>query len=178
MPAAVLLQSCRSAIQPPVLQCRLSRSAGGNHISFLYKVFMFCWWCTATELASRRDQDIQGPLQHFYCQDCCDNYITGGDNLETSFPSALKLVAVFPFGSLGIGGRVGWKHTTMYWCAAVTSESVLNVSAERVITADAFTCKYTSNYIYMCDVDAHFACFCIHTYRRGKIYLHTLTKNK
>lgn len=92
--------------QPPILQCGLSRYAGGNHISFLYKVFMFCWWCTATELAPWRNQDVQGPLQHFYCQDCCDNYITGGANLETAFPSAFELVAVFPFGSLGIGGGV------------------------------------------------------------------------
>lgn len=101
---------CRvpAAVQPPVLRCRLRRYAGGNHRSFLYKVFMFCWWCTATELASWRDQDIQGPLKHFYCQNCCDNCIPGGDNLETSFPSALKLVAVFPFGS----GDWGWGENT------------------------------------------------------------------
>lgn len=145
---------------------------------FFYKVFMFCWCCTAMELVSWRNHDIQGPLEHFYCQDCWDNYITGGGNLETSFPSALKLVAVFPFGSLGIGGGVGWKHSTVYCCAAVASETVLNApvaitSAEKGITADAFTCKYAKFNIYACDVDAHFHVFVsIHAVEVAYIDLH------
>lgn len=150
---------CRvpAAAQPPGLQCRLGRYAGGNHISFLYKVPMFCWWCTGMELASWRDQDIQGPLEHSSCQNCCDHCITGGDNLET-FPSVLKLVAVFPFGSLGIGGGVGWKYTTMCWCAALTRESVtLSVSAAITSTDKVITHLHANTQVIcMCNVDAHF----------------------
>lgn len=120
---------------------------------FFYKVFMFCWWCTATRNWRHGGTrwGIQGPVVHFYCQDCCDNYITSWDNLETSFPSALKLVAVFPLWSLGkerIGVESnggGAEHIIMYWYAAVTSKPFLKVP-----TVTASSTEATCRHLYKC----------------------------
>lgn len=129
---------------------------------------MFCWWCTAMRNWRHGGTrwGIQGPVVHFYCQDWCDNYITSWDNLETSFPSALKLVAVFPFWSLGKeriwvesnGG--GAEHTIMYWYAAGTRKPFLKVPTVTASSKEA-TCRYLYKYINypnytlnrMCDTD-------------------------
>lgn len=140
--------------QPPVFWRRLSRYVRGSHISFFYKVFMSCWWCTATRNWRHGGTrwGIQGPAVHFYCQGCCDNYITSWDNLETSFPSALKLVAVFPFWSLGkerIGVESnggGAEHTIMHWYAAGTSKPFLKVPTVTASSTEA-TCRHLYKYI-------------------------------
>lgn len=109
--------------------------------------------CSAYDAQPRGTGVMEGPGEEFKgCPDCCDNYITRWDNLETSFPSALKLVAVFPFWSLGkerIGVESnggGAEHTIMYWYAAGTSKSFLKVPTVTASSTEG-TCRHLYKYI-------------------------------
>lgn len=134
-------------LQPPVLWCKLSRYAGGNHISFLYMVFMFCWWCTATELASWRNQNIQGPLKHFYCQDCCNHRREQSGNVISICFKACSHISFRVFGDWG-WRRVKIHHHLLVCCCYqwVSPECVsccyLHWEGNN---SRRISCKYTSN---------------------------------